>query len=157
MVSPKQPERRSRGDLYLILFGVLVVLLMFGALFWGRENITWIKQQRGGNAWYLTYEGASVSGDPRATAVSYVHNPDRFKPDRSTERLGATGLPWSKEVSVNTGQEAHVEVTPAGKGVARCRILLDGVRVVAEGTSPGPGKPAVCRVTTSSTPEKWPR
>ncbi|MBT2385283.1 hypothetical protein [Streptomyces sp. ISL-11] len=48
-----------------------------------------------------------------------------------------------------------MEVTPAGKGVVRCWILLDGVRVVAEDTSPGPGKPAVCRVTTSSAPGKW--
>jgi hypothetical protein len=152
-----QNPRPYRGNLILILLGFLVVALMAGGVLWAKNNIGQLKELRGGNAWSLTYEAKSVSGEPQATAVRYRYNPDQFKPDHRDERLGPTGLPWSKQVVVNLGAKARVEVTPAGDGVTSCRILLDGVRVVAEGKSPGPGKPAVCEVTTSSTPEKWPR
>lgn len=149
--------RLARGDLVLILLGLLVASLVTGGLLWARGHMTWIKEQAGGNAWYLTYEGKSVSGEPRATAVRYRHNPDRYKPEHRDERLGSTKLPWRTKVTVNTGAEARVEISPAEGGIASCRILLDGVRVVAEGRSPGPGTPAVCHVITSKTPERWPR
>ncbi|MFI1738175.1 hypothetical protein [Streptomyces sioyaensis] len=157
MADRNPSSRSSRGTLFLILLGFLVAALVVGGVLWARSNITWIKEQRGGNGWYLTYEARSVRGEARATAVRYRYSPDQFKTKQRDEQLGATKLPWSTKVVVNTGAEARVEVTPAGDGIASCRILLDGVRVVAKGTSPGPGKPAVCDVITSSTPEKWPR
>ena len=55
-----------------------------------------------------------------------------------------------------TSAVARVYVAPAGATVASSRILLDGVRMVAEGSSPAPGEPAVRAATTSGTPEKWP-
>ncbi|MFF4951407.1 hypothetical protein ACWC2K_20055 [Streptomyces chattanoogensis] len=157
MTSQNPSPRTFRGNLVLILLGVLVAALVVGGVLWARSNTTWIKEKAGGSAWYLTYEGKSVRGEPRATAVRYRHNPDRYKEDQRDERLGSTRLPWSTKVVVNTGAEARVEVTPAGEGIASCRILLDGVRVVAQGSSPAPGRPAVCHVITSRTPEKWPR
>ncbi|MEU4849035.1 hypothetical protein [Streptomyces gilvosporeus] len=156
MTSQHPSSRTFRGNLILILLGALVASLVVGGVLWARSNTTWIKKQAGGSAWYLTYEGKSVRGEPRA-AVRYRHNPDRYKPQQRDEQLGSTRLPWSTKVVVNTGAEARVEVTPAGDGIASCRILLDGVRVVASGKSPGPGRPAVCHVITSKTPEKWPR
>ncbi|MEU0374434.1 hypothetical protein ABZ070_30180 [Streptomyces sp. NPDC006283] len=155
MTFPQQSRRRSLGGRILVAAGVAVALLAGGVL-WAANNMGKIKEWVGG-AWDLTYEGTALSGDPQATAVRYRHNPDRYRSDVSDERLGPTQLPWSSSVLVNTGQDAFVEVTPAENTTASCRILLDGVRVVAEGKSPAPGKPAVCKVTTSSTPEKWPR
>ncbi|MCQ4041349.1 hypothetical protein ACFOSC_08250 [Streptantibioticus rubrisoli] len=149
-------SRRSRADSCFVTGGILLALLLVGGLFWAKYNITTIKKWRGGNAWSLTYQATAVSGDPRATGVVYRHNPDSFKKESRDERLGATTLPWRTEVIVNTGAVARLEVTPSGDGEVACRILLDGVRPVAEGSSPAPGKPAVCQVTTSDTPEKWP-
>lgn len=145
------------GDLVLGLLGLLVVALGVGGVLWARSHTTWIKKEMGGSAWSLTYEGKSVSGEDQATAVRYRYNPDQYKPEHRDGKVDATKLPWSKQVVVNTGAEARVEVVPAGEGIASCRILLDGVREVAEGKSPSPGKPAVCHVVTSSTPEKWSR
>ncbi|WP_229852338.1 hypothetical protein [Streptomyces albospinus] len=130
--------------------------LVLGGMLWAKNHVTELKKWRGENAWSLTYEATSSSGEPRAAALSYRHNPHTSKPDYKDERLGSTKLPWSTTVVVSTGKEARVEVTPTGDGIASCRILLDGIRVVASGKSPGPGKPAVCHVITSSTPEKWP-
>jgi hypothetical protein len=160
MAPPHQPSRRRRSDALFVIIFVAVAALILGGMLWAKNNVTEIKKWRGGNAWYLTYEATSSTssrGEPRAAAVSYRHNPDQYKPDHQDVRLGPTKLPWSTEALVNTGEEARVEVTPTGNGTVSCRILLDGVRVVATGRSPGPGKPAVCHVVTSSTPEKWPR
>ncbi|WP_269859087.1 hypothetical protein [Streptomyces sp. RPT161] len=149
-------SRRFRADSCFVTGGALLALLVVGGLFWAKYNMSTVKEWRGGNAWNLTYEAAAVSGDPRAAAVRYRHNPDSFRKDFRDERLGATRLPWHTEANINTGAVARMEVAPAGEGQVSCRILLDGVRVVAEGRSPAPGEPAVCEVTTSSTPEKWP-
>ncbi|MFE1775585.1 hypothetical protein [Streptomyces sp. NPDC059008] len=157
MKSPNQPSRRFRGDVFLVVAFATVAALILGGMLWAKNNATEIKKWRGGNAWYLTYEAASVRSEAQAATVSYQYNPDSFKPDYKNERLARTKLPWSTKVVVNTGKEARVAVTPTGDGLASCRILLDGVRVVASAKSPGPGKPAVCNVVTSSTPESWPR
>ncbi|MGW2189342.1 hypothetical protein [Streptomyces sp. NPDC001667] len=157
MTQQKKSPRTTRGGVFLVVLGVVIAALVVGGVLWARGSMTWIKQQRGGNAWWLTYEASPVSGEARAADVRYRHNKDAFKPDHSDERTGPVSLPWRTEVSVNTGKEARLEVMPTGNGTASCRILLDGIRVVAESTSPGPGKPAVCQVITSSTPEKWPR
>ncbi|MFG2286368.1 hypothetical protein ACGFOU_09945 [Streptomyces sp. NPDC048595] len=140
----------------MIIF-VAIAALILGGMLWAKNNVSEIKKWRGGNAWYLTYEATSSRGEPQNATLSYRHNPDRSKADHKNVRLGPTKLPWSTEVLVNTGQEARVEVAPTGNGTVSCRILLDGIRVVATAKSPAPGKPAVCHVTTSSTPEKWPR
>ncbi|MFJ8313463.1 MULTISPECIES: hypothetical protein [unclassified Streptomyces] len=155
--SPPSPHRLSRTGVLLAVIGLGFVVLVVIGLIWSREIAFWIKGRTAGSAWFLTYEGAVVSGEHRATDVRYGHNPDRYKSQYAQERVGSVQLPWSTQVFVNVGNEARVEVVPAADGVVSCRILLDGVRVVAEGKSPGPGKPAVCRVSTPSTPEKWPR
>ncbi|MYT29589.1 MULTISPECIES: hypothetical protein [unclassified Streptomyces] len=158
MTSPTPPAHRSRrGGILLACVGLTVAALLIGGALWARSNIGVLKEARGGNAWDLVYEGTALSGDARAVTVRYRHNPDRFKPEYKDEQVGATPLPWRKEALVNTGQTARVVIEPEPGTVASCRILLDGVRVVAQGTSPAPGRPAVCQVTTSSTPEKWPR
>lgn len=157
MAPPHPSSRRFRGDALFVILFVAIAALILGGMLWAKNHVTEIKKWRGGNAWYLTYEATSAGGAPKAAALSYRYNPDSFKPGHKDERLGPTELPWSTKVAVNTGEEARVEVTPVGDGIASCRILLDGVRVVAEGKSPGPGKPARCHVVTSSTPEKWPR
>ncbi|QHC26001.1 hypothetical protein [Streptomyces sp. GS7] len=156
MAPPHQSSRRSRGDLFFVISFVAIGALILGGMLWAKDHMTELKKWSGDSAWYLKYEAASSGGEPQAAALSFRHNPDRSKPGHRDERLGSTKLPWSTNVVVNTGQEARVEVTPSGNGTATCRILLDGIRVVASGKSPGPGKPAVCHVITSSTPEKWP-
>ncbi|MFE5828392.1 hypothetical protein ACFQ7B_42635 [Streptomyces erythrochromogenes] len=136
----------------IVAVGSLLALLCTGKIL-----APTLKERRGGNAWYLTYEGTALDGPSQFTTVRYGNNPDRFKPDHEQKTLGPGRLPWNTKVFVSTGQEAFVEVTPAEGTTAACRILLDGVRVVAEDRSPAPGRPAVCTVTTSSTPEEWPR
>ncbi|MBD0742695.1 hypothetical protein [Streptomyces sp. CBMA152] len=155
--APHPPHRTSRAGVLLVVIGLGFAVLVAVGLIWSREIAFWIKGHTAGSAWFLTYEGAAVGGGPRATDVRYGHNPDRYKSQYAQESTGPVQLPWSTEVFVNVGKEARVEVVPAADGVVSCRILLDGVRVVAEGKSPGPGTPAVCRVDTPSTPEKWPR
>ncbi|MFJ9615985.1 hypothetical protein [Streptomyces noursei] len=152
-----QARRRSRGTLYLALCGLVLACLGFGAVLWAQDHTMWFKRLRGGNAWSLTYQGDAVGGQGSALTIRYRFNPDSFKPAHRIEQLGRTHLPWSVHALVNTGEVARVEVEPEGDTVATCRILLDGVRVVAQGKSPAPGRPAVCDVRTSSTPEKWPR
>jgi len=111
----------SRGTLFLILLGLLLATLVVGGALWARGNLTWIKEQRGGNGWYLTYEARSVRGEARAAAVRYRYNPDQFATKHRAEQLGSTELPWSTKVIVNTGAEARVEVTPSGAGIASDR------------------------------------
>ncbi|MFE5699002.1 hypothetical protein ACFQ8K_41210 [Streptomyces erythrochromogenes] len=147
----------SGAVIVIVAVGGVLALLCFVLLGGGRISATKFKEWRGGNAWYLTYEGTALDGPSQFTTVRYGNTPDRFKPDHEQKPLGPGRLPWNTKVFVSTGQEAFVEVTPAEGTTAACRILLDGVRVVAEGKSPAPGQPAVCKVTTSSTPEKWPR
>ncbi|MEW1656658.1 hypothetical protein [Streptomyces sp. NPDC093707] len=154
---PPQPRRVSRGNLYLAASGLFLACLMVGGGLWLKYHTGWLNRMDGGNAWALTYEADAVGGEGHASAVRYRFNLDRYEEPHRFGRVGRTQLPWSKHVLVNTGQPALVEVDPEGDTVATCRILLDDVRVVAEGRSPAPGRPAVCQVTTSSTPEKWPR
>ncbi|MEU4848317.1 hypothetical protein [Streptomyces gilvosporeus] len=120
MTSQNRSPRFSRGDLVLGLLGALVVALVVGGVLWTRHNTSWIKKQMGGSAWSLTYEGTSASGEPRATAVRYRYNPNQFKPEHRDKQLGSTKLPWNKQVVINTGAEARMEVTPAGEGIASC-------------------------------------
>lgn len=150
-------RRRSLGTVSLTLGGLVMACLVIGGGLWIKDHTVWFKRMRGGNAWSLTYQAGVVGGQGHAAAVRYRFNPDRFEPAHLVKRLGRTPLPWSRNVLVNAGEPARVEVQPEADAVATCRILLDGIRVVAEGKSSGPGRPAVCQVTTSSTPEKWPR
>ncbi|OKI00200.1 hypothetical protein A6A06_23875 [Streptomyces sp. CB02923] len=145
MTDRDRPKPRiTRGGVLLTLTAVTACgLMLFGALQLKQAQI----------AWSLTYEATSTGGPPHADGVRYRHTPGD---GQSEERLGGTRLPWRKSVTVGGGEEARVEVRPAGDGTASCRILLDGERQVAAGRSPGPGKPAVCRVTASDTSQKWP-
>ncbi|MFE6685092.1 hypothetical protein ACFVFQ_01305 [Streptomyces sp. NPDC057743] len=155
---PSQPRRTSHGTVYLVLGGLVVACLVIGGGVWAQNNTAWFKRVRGGNAWDLTYQAGAVGGGGggQAATVRYRFNPDSFERAHRIEQVGRAPLPWSKQALVNTGELARVEVEPEGDAIATCRILLDGVRVVAEGRSPSPGRPAACQVTTSSTPEKWP-
>ncbi|MFE4516462.1 hypothetical protein ACFRMQ_19985, partial [Kitasatospora sp. NPDC056783] len=103
-------------------------------------NSDWLAKKAGA-AWEITYEATAgqAGAPPRAEDVRYSHNPDRNDSADKKETTGPVSLPWKKTVFVRVGEQARVEVLPAGNTKAECRILLDGVRVVAEGTSPGPG------------------
>ncbi|MEU2793246.1 hypothetical protein [Streptomyces sp. NPDC007100] len=140
--------RVTRGGVLLTLAAVLAGALSLYAAVLFKDS---------GTAWSLTYEAASTSGAPGTAEVRYAHdvgmNPGS---ERQVEKVDGTRLPWHETTVVGGGKEAWVEVTPAGNGTASCRILLDGEREVASGRSPGPGKPAVCRVTTSDTQGEWP-
>lgn len=147
--------RSRRLSCSAFAIGGLVVLLVGGLAVVANSN--WFAKKIGGS-WDITYEGTGGrAGTGQASDVRYAYSPDRTGSEPREETTGPVGLPWSRAVFVGVGDRARVEVHPAGNGTAACRILLDGVRVVAEGTSPAPGKPAVCEVTTSSTPGKWPR
>lgn len=120
------------------------------------SDMTWLKKAVGGAGWHLTYEAKGANGETaQAREIFYGRNLDRYKKGVSTEHVGPVPLPWSQEAVINVGEKARLEVRPGKGGVASCRILLDGVREVASGTSPAPGEPAVCEVVTSPVPEKW--
>ncbi|KOT76804.1 hypothetical protein ADK70_38185 [Streptomyces rimosus subsp. pseudoverticillatus] len=143
----RRKPRITRGGVLLTVTALTACgLMLYGA----------IQLRDSGAAWSLTYEAASTGGPPRAAKMRYLHDsgPHPGGERRETE-TGETRLPWRKTVVVDGGEEALLEVTPAGNGTASCRILLDGERQVASGKSPGPGKPAVCRVTTSGRSGKW--
>ncbi|MFH8344785.1 hypothetical protein [Streptomyces sp. NPDC018045] len=146
MTPRDRPKPRiTRGGVLLTLAAVSACgLMLYGAF----------QLRQAGAAWSLTYEAVSTGGPPHADEVRYLRTADG---DRREERTGGTRLPWRRTVVVDAGEEARVEVRPAGNGTASCRILLDGERQVAAGRSPGPGEPAECRVITSDAPQKWPQ
>lgn len=155
-MTPSPP--RSRLRVLAVSLCALALALVLIAVLQPRSIAFWIKAHTGGSAWFLTYEATSANGRSLPNAdVRFGHDADRFKERYEKESLPAVRLPWRKEVIVNTGNQARLEVVPDAQNTAACRILLDGIRVVATATSPAPGKPAVCRVTTPSTPEHWPR
>ncbi len=140
-----------------IVLAVAAVAGLAVAVLVGRPGFTWLKELRGGNGWYLTYEAsAHGEGGPGTGEIAYTVSPDRFEDGLDTERVSGAALPWSEESVVNTGAIARVEITPQDGRTATCRIMLDGVREVASATSPAPGEPAVCEVKTSEEPEHWP-
>lgn len=144
MTDRDRPKPRiTRGGVLLTVSAVTACgLMLFGAI-----------QLRNAQAsWSLTYEATSTGGPPRAAEVRYRHSDGG---DRREEKTGGTRLPWRETVVVDAGEEAWLEVRPAGNGTASCRILLDGERQVASGKSAGPGKPAACRVVTSDTSQQW--
>ncbi|MFI2236641.1 hypothetical protein [Streptomyces chrestomyceticus] len=144
MTDRDRPKPRiTRGGVLLTVTALTACgLMLFGAI-----------QLRDAQAsWSLTYEATSTGGPPRATEVRYRHSEGG---DEHQEETGGTRLPWHETVVVDAGDEAWLEVRPARNGTASCRILLDGERQVASGKSPGPGEPAVCRVTTSDTSQQW--
>ncbi|WP_030021162.1 hypothetical protein [Streptomyces monomycini] len=144
MTDRDRPKPRiTRGGVLLTVSAVTACgLMLFGA----------VQLRNAQAAWSLTYEATSTGGQPRAAEVRYRHSDSG---DEREEKTGGTRLPWRKTVVVDAGEEAWLEVRPAGNGTASCRILLDGERQVASGKSPGPGEPAVCRVTTSGTSQQW--
>ncbi|MFH8404713.1 hypothetical protein ACH4FX_08040 [Streptomyces sp. NPDC018019] len=144
----RRKPRITRGGVLLTLSALTACGLMFYGALQLRDS---------GTAWSLTYEATSTGGPPHADEVRYRHDSGPHPGgERLDDRTGRTRLPWRRTVVVNGGEEARLEVMPAGNGTASCRILLDGRREVAAGKSPGPGKPAVCRVTASDTSQKWP-
>ncbi|MDH2389012.1 MULTISPECIES: MmpS family transport accessory protein [Streptomyces] len=140
-----------------IVLAVAAVAGLAVAVLVGRPGFTWLKELRGGNGWYLTYEAsADGEGGPGTGEIAYTVSPDRFEGALDTQRVSGASLPWSGESVVNTGDVARVVITPQDGRTASCRIMLDGVREVASGISPAPGEPAVCEVKTSEEPEHWP-
>ncbi|MER5886476.1 hypothetical protein ABT160_21850 [Streptomyces sp. NPDC001941] len=161
-MSQSHPRPRSTGRTCCLSFVIAAFVLVVagaGGLYLALNNIDWLKKKTGA-AWEITYEAGvkgGGAGGARATQVTYALSPDRTE-DRTLERrAGAVALPWKEVVQLRVGETARVVVTPAPGATATCRVVLDGVRTVAEGVSPAPGKPAVCSVVTSPTPEKWPR
>ncbi|WP_159393792.1 hypothetical protein [Streptomyces sp. NRRL F-5755] len=143
----RRKPRITRGGVLLTVTALTACgLMLYGA----------IQLRDSGAAWSLTYEATSTGGPPRASRVLYQHDSAPHPGgDRRVDEARDTRLPWRETVVVDGGKEARLEVTPAGNGTASCRLLLDGERQVASGKSPGPGKPAVCRVTTSDRSGKW--
>nr|WSX48132.1 DUF1579 domain-containing protein [Streptomyces sp. NBC_00974] len=98
-----------------------------------------------GKAWAITYK-AEASGSGTYTA-EYQDTEGRYpwqKTDlRQHAEAGLSGT-WRQDVVIVDGKKARMSVTPAKGSVATCKIFLDGRRLLAEGTSPAPGKPAVC-------------
>ncbi|MFK8847733.1 hypothetical protein [Streptomyces sp. Ac-502] len=144
MTDRDRPKPRiTRGGVLLTVSAVTACgLMLFGAVQLRNAQVSWA----------LTYEATSTGGPPRAAEVRYRHSEGG---DQHEEETGGTRLPWRETVVVDAGEEARLEVRPAGNGTASCRILLDGQRQVASGKSPGRGEPAVCRVTTSETSQQW--
>ncbi|MFD9355040.1 hypothetical protein [Streptomyces sp. NPDC060031] len=147
--------RGGNGCAWMAVGAALVVVAGVAVL---GSDMTWFKRSVSGAGWHLTYEAKAADGQTsQAREIFYGRNLDRYKSGVSTEQVGAVPLPWTQEAVINVGEKARIEVRPQTGGVASCRILLDGIREVASGTSPAPGEPAVCEVVTSSTPEKWDR
>ncbi|MEV6954412.1 hypothetical protein [Streptomyces sp. NPDC051183] len=148
-----QGGRGGNGCAWMAVGAALVVIAGIAVV---GSDMTWLKKAVGGAGWSLTYEAKGADGKTsQAREIFYGRSPDRYKNGVSTEQVGPVALPWTQETVINVGEKARVEVRPEKGGVATCRILLDGVREVASGTSPAPGEPAVCEVVTSSVPEKW--
>ncbi|MGW6685364.1 hypothetical protein [Streptomyces sp. NPDC054961] len=98
-----------------------------------------------GKAWSITYT-AGATGSGTYTAA-YQDTEGRYPWQETGLRQhsedGLSGT-WRQEVMIVDGKKAKVSVTPAKGSVATCKIFLDGRTLLAEGTSPAPGKPAVC-------------
>ncbi|MEU7162498.1 hypothetical protein [Streptomyces chrestomyceticus] len=134
---------------------VCTVMVIAAMTAYSLSQNRWLGQKVGGASWALTYEASATHGDASAAQVRYQHNPDRHELDRSEEATGSVPLPWKKIVNVNRSEDARLEVVPKGNDTVSCRILLDERRVVAQASSPAPGRPAVCEVTTGERAGKW--
>ncbi|MFD9307166.1 hypothetical protein ACFWCB_31620 [Streptomyces sp. NPDC060048] len=103
-----------------------------------------------GKAWAITYT-ADVTGSS-AYGFTYQDTEGRY-PWKGTglrEHTEADAVGERRaEVVIADGKKAKVTVTPAKGAVATCSILLDGRKVLAKGTSPSPGRPAVCESAIS--------
>ncbi|MEU5896834.1 MULTISPECIES: hypothetical protein [unclassified Streptomyces] len=132
------------------LIGCVVLAILSIALWILTEN-RWLHQRVIGTSWAVTYEVSATPGEASAAQVRYRYNPNRHKLHGSEVEMGPVALPWKKAVNVNRAQVARVEVVPEENATVSCRILLDETRVVAQASSPAPGRPAVCEVTAG----KW--
>ncbi|MGW6710421.1 hypothetical protein ACWGDE_36780 [Streptomyces sp. NPDC054956] len=114
----------------------LGLLALFGAVRFGGDL---------GKAWAITYK-ADVAG-PGTYDVRYQDTEGRYPWQNTGVRehveADAAGA-WRREVVIVDGKNAKVTVTPPKGAVATCAILLDDRKVLAKGTSPAAGRPAVC-------------
>lgn len=102
-----------------------------------------------GKSWAITYEVTGQTGT--LAKVDYADSPNRYHDEVERQTVqGPVGVPWKQEVVVTAGQQAEVTATPTGSLTLTCRVLLDGVKELARGTAPGPGKPVSCTKVTDS-------
>jgi hypothetical protein len=101
-----------------------------------------------GKAWAITYE---VSAQPAETLVevTYAESPTRYRKETPRTVTTEKPLPWTTEVVINARETARVSATPRGDQVLSCRILLDGIKELAQQTGK-PGDTVTCAAVTGS-------
>ncbi|WP_330299851.1 hypothetical protein [Streptomyces sp. NBC_00503] len=128
--------RRTACCVTPLVVGVIGLLAVFAAVRFSGDF---------GKAWAITYT-AKTSGSG-TYGVTYQDTEGRYPWEDTDVRRhseGDTAGDWRKEVVIVDGKNAKVTIIPAKGAVATCAILLDGRKVLARGTSPAAGQPAVC-------------
>jgi hypothetical protein len=127
----------------LVVLGVLAVI--------GAGTVVLVQQNGGwttltGKAWSITYE---ITAQPAETLadVTYLESPDRYRKEAPRPTDLTTPLPWQYEAVINAGEKAQVSATPKGDQVLTCRVLLDGLKVLASATA-APGQRVNCETIT---------
>ena len=129
----------------LVVLGVLAVIgttavVLVNHFGWGALT---------GKAWAITYE---VTTEPAATSpmqIEYLENPDRYRRKPAQMVTKALPVPFTHVVVINAGQKAEISAMPNAEQVLTCRILLDGVKVLAEATA-APGHKVSCETVTGT-------
>lgn len=130
----------------LVVLGVLAVI--------GAGTVVLVNQFGGwntlvGKAWAITYEVTTEPAAGSPMQVEYLENPDRYKKQTPQAVTRAVPVPFTHEVVINAGEKAGVNATPNADQVLSCRILLDGVKVLAQATA-APGQKVTCETVTGS-------
>ncbi len=128
---------------------VVAALVVLAGAYTQRDALT-------GKAWNVTYRAVGSKTEP--VSVTYQDTQSRYLwGDRSlkehVEKDVRTG--WSREVILAADRQAKITVTPAPGATARCQILLDGKKPLAESSSPAPGQPAVCIADLKGSKNLW--
>jgi hypothetical protein len=102
-----------------------------------------------GKAWAITYEVTTQPADSSPMQIEYLENPKRTKKESPHVITKAAAVPFTSEVVINAGEKAEITATPNGGQVLTCRILLDGVKVLASSTAPA-GQKVTCTTVTAT-------
>ncbi|MEU0883721.1 hypothetical protein ABZ345_34390 [Lentzea sp. NPDC005914] len=129
-----------------VVLGVLVVL--------GGGTVALVNHLGGwntliGKSWAITYEVTTEPATGTPMQIEYLENPDRNRKESPHVITKAVAIPFTSEVIINAGEKAEVTATPNADQVLTCRILLDGVKVLASATST-PGQKVSCETVTGT-------
>ncbi|MDT7782313.1 MAG: hypothetical protein QOF58_732 [Pseudonocardiales bacterium] len=130
-----------------VVLGVLVIL--------GGGTVVLVNQFGGwntliGKAWAITYEVTAQPAAGTPVQVEYTENPDRNKKESPHVVSKAVApVPFTTEVIINAGEKAEITATPGDGQALTCRILLDGVKVLASATA-APGQKVSCTTVTGT-------